>query len=183
MDTSSNLGVIAPGAGVDAVVVQPGINEFVYLSARVVYADAAAGCTPGNCPDPQTQGAPTSCFAGVSEAILCDIVPVSWAGYKALRQGGGVLVSWKTFEEYETFGFKVMRAAADTGDYQQVGPVVQARGPGYVYSYTDTTAERSVAYDYKILEVAFSGNPSETPPMRFDAINDGSRRLRRYKKN
>jgi len=50
----------------------PAEDDRVYLSARVVYADAEAGCTSVGCLDPQAQGAPASCFAGVSGPVQCD---------------------------------------------------------------------------------------------------------------
>jgi hypothetical protein len=181
---TANLGVIDPGTGLTGTVPMPATGEMVYLSARVIYADANAGCTGVGC-DPAGLSAPVpaSCFSFVSNGIACGDVPVTWAGYEAVRQSGGVLLSWSTFEEVDTFGFKVMRAPAGTSAYEQVGPVVLAKGPGFNYSYTDTTAARSEAYDYKIVEVAFSGTPSQTPPMSINAITGGAQRLRLYTMN
>ena len=76
-----------------------------------------------------------------------------------------------------------MRAPAGTSAYEQVGPVVMAKGPNFGYTYTDTSAARGEGYNYKIVEVAFSGTPSQTPPMSINAITGGAQRLRLYTMN
>lgn len=178
---AANLGVIAPGTGLTGTVPMPGATDMVYLSARVIYADGA--CTGVGC-DPQGMVVPASCFSYVSAAISCGGgTPVSWESYNVERTSAGVLATWKTFEEVDTFGFKVMRAAAGTSNFEQVGPVILAKGPGFSYSYTDTTAARGEGYEYKIVEVAFSGTPTQTPPMSINAITGGAQRLRLYTMN
>jgi hypothetical protein len=49
--------------------VGPG-SERTWFSARMVYADAGSGCGPADdCPAPQAQGTPASCFLEVSDGV------------------------------------------------------------------------------------------------------------------
>ena len=69
-DPARNLGPVPPGSGVLVNVPRPGCASSIWLSARVIYADASTACGPSDpCLAPQFQGTPASCFSGVAGPV------------------------------------------------------------------------------------------------------------------
>jgi hypothetical protein len=93
--------------------------------------------------------------------------PVEIGGFTAEpNHGGGVVLAWDTGGERNLLGFNVLRSRSDDGPSIRVNPVwIPAVGDGTrpaSYSFIDTTAERGIAYRYRIEAVTPEGLASRS---------------------
>jgi hypothetical protein len=97
--------------------------------------------------------------------VLRTPTAITLQGFHAIRQAGGVQLSWSTSLERNTLGFYILRGAGpDRAGARQLGTeLVPARGAG-TYERTDATGADSDYY--WLVEVDLSGKSSEYGPIR-----------------
>ncbi len=93
---------------------------------------------------------------------------VSLSSFAAVPNEQGVLVTWSTSMEVDTFGFTLVRSASDDrGAALTVTPDLiagQGRDGGASYRFQDTTAQAGKAYHYWLVEREVSGGVLEYGP-------------------
>ena len=88
-------------------------------------------------------------------------LPVTLASLRADLRDGGVVVKWTTASEMENAGFNILRGKTKKGQFVKVNPTL-ILGAGTTaeqntYTWTDTTANPTVAYYYQLEEISLSG--------------------------
>jgi len=173
---AANLGPQAPGTFI-VTVPKPAVgppSELTYVTARVVYVDAATSCGVAQpCLDPATQGTPTSCFNEIAGPVDYGIA-VSFASVAAKRElGSNVSITWQTTSESNTVGFTVERSSSMAGPWTAVGGFVGAMGSGSSYKTIDQSAAPSATFFYRVREMASSGAPSISSPIKVAPASGG----------
>ena len=96
-----------------------------------------------------------------------------------------ILISWETGAEIDNAGFVIYRAIAGTFDYRQVSDLIAAEGSpslGASYSFTDSSVEPGVSYNYWLIDIETTGKwTAHGPrmarlPMRVDSPMDSLER-------
>jgi hypothetical protein len=84
------------------------------------------------------------------------------------RNGAGLLVSWQTGVELNTFGFSLYRSTgANRASATRVTPeVIAGRGAGS-YSFVDASADVNQNYTYWLVEIETSGQMNEYAPATY----------------
>ena len=92
------------------------------------------------------------------------VLPVELSHFRPTRDKdtGAVVITWSTQSELNNAGFFVKRSQQRDGQFQIIN-VTMILGAGTTsekqfYTYTDTTAQRSVVYYYQIEDVSLDGN-------------------------
>ena len=93
---------------------------------------------------------------------------VSLSGFVATANDKGVLVSWSTSLEVDTFGFKLARGESDDPSAKIIVTpdiiVAQGRNGGASYTFQDSTAQAGKAYRYWLVEQELNGGTLEYGP-------------------
>jgi len=76
----------------------------------------------------------------------------------------GVVLDWKTANEFDNIGFDVLRSASKSGPFERVNKTLVA-GTGGVYSFVDSTAAAGRTYFYKLEDVDRSGDRNQSEPI------------------
>jgi uncharacterized repeat protein (TIGR01451 family) len=147
-DLTTHFGDLAPGQGVSIDVVFKAITvtDITVNEAFTGGAADAVGTPVGESND------------NAKVTIKTTPTAVTLGAFSAIRQDDGVLVTWTTLSELNTWGFNLFRSTdTDRQNAVQVnGSLILAEGQGAngaSYQYLDTSADSNVAYHYWLQEV------------------------------
>ena len=94
-------------------------------------------------------------------------LPVTLSTFTATAGYGKIILSWVTTSEINNAGFYVMRAAEETGIYNQMNnQIIQGYGNTTMehhYRYVDTNVEIGKTYYYKLYSQDFNGDIFQYP--------------------
>lgn len=99
-------------------------------------------------------------------------LPVTLSRFHAARDvtTGAVVIQWTTESALNNAGFNLLRSATSTGVFHRINArlIVGAgtTGERHSYRFTDTTAQPSVVYYYRLEEVSFSGESQQFAAVR-----------------
>jgi hypothetical protein len=73
----------------------------------------------------------------------------------------GVVLDWKTANEFDNIGFDVLRSSSKNGSFEKISGVLLTGSAG-VYSFTDSTAAAGRTFFYKLEDVDRNGDRNQS---------------------
>jgi hypothetical protein len=160
-----NIGVIPPGAHVTIsyqVTINSPFTRSIILNQGTVHSNELPP-VPTDDPTTAQPGDPTTAVIPPGQTAI------SLSSFTATRRPDGVLVSWVTASEINTWGFYLYRSTdgSRAGAVRVTATIIPGQGRGQggaAYSWLDRDAQPGVTYSYWLQEIEINGSTHEYGP-------------------
>jgi uncharacterized repeat protein (TIGR01451 family) len=172
--TTAIPGVVAGAGGAGAVTFGVTIDTPLPVGLTSIVNTAAIADNGANGPDP-TPGNNTST---ATTPLPPTTTAITLVHFTATRADQGVVVSWETSAELNTWGFLLYRSADGMRSHatRVTATVIPGQGRsqgGAIYRWNDTGAQPGVQYHYWLVEVEIAGRQNEYGPALAGAFPAG----------
>jgi uncharacterized repeat protein (TIGR01451 family) len=164
---SVDIGVVPAGASV-TITFQVTINS--PLTREIIFNQGTVNSTelPPVLTDDPTTPAPND---PTTTVIKPSPLAITLASFTATRRADGILVSWLTTAEINTWGFHLYRSpdGSRSGAVRVTATIIPGQGRGQggaAYSWLDQDAQPGVTYSYWLQEVELNGTTNEYGPAK-----------------
>jgi len=160
-----DIGVIPAGARVTIsyqVTINSPFTRSVILNQGTVNSNELPP-VPTDDPTTSAHGDPTAAIIPPGQTAI------SLASLTATRRASGVMISWATTAELNTWGFQLYRSAdgSRAGAVRVTATIIPGQGRGQggaAYSWLDLNAQPGILYSYWLQEVELNGTTHEYGP-------------------